>query len=199
MASGREGRTTATEVGQAVKGDYDPWHVPDVTRGTIDPSEPIADPQVQAEIERAWIESNPGSFADPSRREQGGWIVGHDDGTNTVQRWPDDHATNRGIPVPPRPEGARGSFHTHPNIGPEWEYGPSGPDWRRFGDVPASEPHYIIARDGVYRLTYNRAEFLGAVFDFQKSSNVGWAVAGGAVAAGAGIGLAVGLSRRKRP
>ena len=43
--------------------------------GGDDSVDPLSDPDIIAEFDTAWTESNPGSGTDPDRAEQGGWIV----------------------------------------------------------------------------------------------------------------------------
>jgi proteasome lid subunit RPN8/RPN11 len=47
-----------------------------------------------------------------------------------------------------------GSFHTHPNTGPEWQQDPSPQDIRLSQDYPETMgPHqFVISRDSIYHI-----------------------------------------------
>lgn len=167
---------------------------PSWSAGTVDPNEPLADPSVQRALGRAWTESNPSSncfqsqASCPPTKEQGGWILKSPNGKYEIQRWSDAGATHRGIDVPrqviaPRNYRLAGSFHTHPNLGPDWEPSASPADWRIFGN--RASPHYIVSGQGTYRLT-NIQQCLGPSC---PSTNIWPYLGGGALAVGVGVGI----------
>ena len=81
-----------------------------------------------------------------------------------VIRWDDKKptSTNQHIePDGPAPKGTAGTFHTHPNLGPDWvdNYSASPLDWDSAWGTPY--PQYIISPNGVYRLANGSQAFLG--------------------------------------
>lgn len=77
----------------------------------------LDDPHVQAELERAWNESNPDGPGD-QKHEQGGWIVqNRETGEYEVIRW--EEGNRDGISAGDRPDEDEYTvvawFHTHPN------------------------------------------------------------------------------------
>lgn len=167
---------------------------PSWSAGTVDSNEPLADPSVQRALGQAWTESNPSSncfqsqASCPPTKEQGGWILKSPNGKYEIQRWSDAGATHKGIDVPrqviaPRNYRLAGSFHTHPNLGPDWEPSASPADWRIFGN--RASPHYIVSGQGTYRLT-NIQQCLGAGC---PTTNIWPYLGGGALAVGVGVGI----------
>jgi len=99
---------------------------------------------IRAALELAWRESQAGSSA---CHEQGGFIVQDAAGAMRVIRWPPGHGS--AIEVPPHPgcraEGLEilASFHTHPNIGPDYLQEPGETDRRAVReDRDLKAPHY---------------------------------------------------------
>ena len=114
-------------------------------------AELLADPVVQAAIQQAWTDSQPG--APPGlRHEEGGWIY-----MNTTTGQVDTHRAPTGtdssldLGNPPIIPGSVvvGTFHTHPNPTAEgWEPEPSPDDqyWAQVSGVP----WLIQADDGTH-------------------------------------------------
>lgn len=119
-------------------------------------------------MRQAWEESQPGT---EEAHEEGGFVLRNPDGTLSVERWPSGMQDQ--ILVPPHAGGTRGglailaTFHTHPNVGPEFDQEPSLTDIRAVRDDPnlrhtEYEGEYVIGRDGVYRIARSgRVEHLG--------------------------------------
>ena len=117
--------------------------------GQSNNTDPLADPTVVAALDTAWTESNPGTGTDPNRAEQGGWIVRNPDGTFTIQRWPAGQAA--GITPTAAPSNVAGSFHTHPNLGGNWQASPSTADLNWVAADPANRaPHYVVSDTTIY-------------------------------------------------
>lgn len=100
-------------------------------------------PAVITALSDAWTDSNPGTGTDPNRREQGGWLVVDDDGNVSVDPWPAGAAAS--VPIGPRPDNALGMYHTHPNIGGNWQESPSDPDIEIAKTVDYAAPHYVVS------------------------------------------------------
>jgi hypothetical protein len=152
---------------------------PEAVPGTIDPSEPIADPYVRMEMRRALDDSHPyANPEDPTTKEQGGWIVKRA-GVYKVIRWKDPKATYNSIARPPGkpPAGTVAAFHTH-----RLDPGSASPsDWAIARKDPF--PNYIVGPHGVYRLTNNIQSFLGPLGG-GGSNLLPWIVMGTGVAVG---------------
>ena len=90
---------------------------------------------IRAALELAWRESQAGSSAP---HEEGGFIVQDTAGAMGVLRWP--RGQGSAIEVPPHPgcraEGLEiiASFHTHPNVGPDYLQEPGETDRRAVRD-----------------------------------------------------------------
>ena len=81
--------------------------------------------------------------------EQGGWITKSPEGALQVQRWPAGGSGS--ILIPPKPDSAVASFHTHPYAPHEvFIHGPSGADIRttRLYGVP----DYIIDKQSIMKV-----------------------------------------------
>jgi RHS repeat-associated protein len=134
-----------------------------IQRGDIDPREPIAEPKVRAKISQAWDRSDPDGA---SPHEYGGVALHDKDGARQVGMFTNDKPNTVDIDSRVRelPRTAQqrvdATFHTHPNpSSPSYNDAPSNADQNWFGDpnTPAAirnNPHYVIAHDGVYRMTY---------------------------------------------
>jgi hypothetical protein len=110
----------------------------------------LADPGVQAELERAWNESNPDGPGD-QKHEQGGWIVlNRETGEYEVIRWP--AGSRDGIRPGPQPDGDKytlvGWFHTHPNTEAEGYSPDPSPADINFTNDHARVPGVIETHDG---------------------------------------------------
>ena len=113
-------------------------------------SELLNDPAVQAALDQAWIDSQPG---DPvQRHEEGGWIyLNLTTGQMTMQRAAQGLTDEIDLSNPPVVMGAVvvGIFHTHPNpIAEGWYPGPSPDD--RYLDALVGVPDLIRAEDRVH-------------------------------------------------
>ena len=112
--------------------------------------EALADPDVQAELERAWNESNPDGPGD-QKHEQGGWIVlNRETGEYEVMRWP--AGARDSIGPGPMPDGDKytlvGWFHTHPNTEAEGYSPDPSPADIDFTNDFAHVPGVIETHDG---------------------------------------------------
>ena len=97
----------------------------------------LDEPGVRDGLRAAWLDSHPGAA---DAHEEGGFVLRKPDGSIVVERWP--RGKQNEIFVPPHPEGLRGSslilatFHTHPNLGPQFLQEPSLTDIRAVRDDP---------------------------------------------------------------
>jgi hypothetical protein len=93
--------------------------------------------EVRRALASAWRESKPG-LAD--RREEGGFILLDAKDTLVARRWPTGEANK--IRVPPHRQclfesmKIVASFHTHPNIEPEYLQEPGEADGEAFATIP---------------------------------------------------------------
>jgi len=123
--------------------------------------DPLGDPCIIAELNRAWHESQ---ADDPmSRHEEGGYVVMNSDGACGVERWPRGGQFRIQPPPPDRGNRYNGkviiaTFHTHPNppvdeAGRAWEQAPSQSDqrwhWRR------KLRGFVISRAFAYEIDTN--------------------------------------------
>jgi len=123
--------------------------------------DPLTDPAVIAEMNRAWRESQAG---DPLyRHEEGGYILLGSNFSHRVERW----ARGEHSQIVPSPLDANNCyngetvvavFHTHPNppvdeAGQEWEQGPSESD-RRWHERRKLRG-FVISRRLVYEIDVN--------------------------------------------
>ena len=122
-------------------------------------SELLSNPAVLDGMRRAYHESNVGGI---NPVEQGAFIVRDlPDGAVAVTRLPAAACDSLSYPICPDGtcEGRQivGSFHTHPNTGPEWQQEPSPQDIRLSQDFPETMgPHqFVIARNTVYHIDNN--------------------------------------------
>ena len=87
-----------------------------------------------------------------------GWLQ-NPDGSLTVERWP--KGAKDQIVVPPYPGGRRGglpivaTFHTHPNLGPDYQQEPSLTDTRAVRDDPdlkcaQYQGEFVISKADIY-------------------------------------------------
>ena len=113
---------------------------------------------VRDAIRRAWWDSQPQT---DSAHEEGGFVLQDDDGSLSVERWPSG-AQNE-ILVPSHVDGTRhnraivATFHTHPNLGSDFQQEPSPTDIRAVQNDPhlshpEYEGEYVIASGHVYRI-----------------------------------------------
>jgi hypothetical protein len=116
---------------------------------------------IRQQMLQAWTESQPGT---PEAHEEGGFVLQDTSGLLSVERWP--RGAQNEIFVPPHPIGKRGeslivaTFHTHPNIGPEFQQEPSLTDIRAVQFDPnlshfEYEGEYVIADQLIYRIEKN--------------------------------------------
>jgi hypothetical protein len=110
----------------------------------------LADPVVQAELDRAWADSLPN---DPSaRHEEGGWIyLDLPTGRISTQRAPVIGQAGIILDKPLIVPGTIvvGKFHTHPNpIAEGWDPKPSVSD--AYWDAIHGVPDLIKAEDGIH-------------------------------------------------
>jgi hypothetical protein len=128
----------------------------------------LADPSVRQEFRKAWEDSQPGTAA---AHEEGGFVLAAPDGTITIERWP--HGSQDEIVVPAHPGERRGSleivatFHTHPNVGIDFQQEPSLTDIRAVRFDPdlrhsSYEGEYVIGGEVLYHiLPSGRVEQVG--------------------------------------
>jgi hypothetical protein len=113
---------------------------------------------VRAFLKQAWEDSNPGT---DTAHEEGGFILLQPDGSFCVERWP--RGDQNEIDVPPHPGCRRNNlpivatFHTHPNVGPEFQQEPAFTDILAVkGDRNLKSPEYegefVIATELTYRI-----------------------------------------------
>ena len=90
---------------------------------------------ILVELNRAWIDSEPDISGG---HEEGGFIVADDDGSLAVVRW--EKGLQNEIVLPPHKncfvdrKDIVASFHTHPNIGNDFQQEPSLTDIRAVSD-----------------------------------------------------------------
>jgi hypothetical protein len=128
----------------------------------------LDDDTVRGLLIQSWHASQPGTDV---AHEEGGFVLLTMNGSLEVERWPQG-AQNQ-ILVPPHPGGKRGgllivaTFHTHPNIGPDFQQEPSLTDIRAVRDDPdlshpEYEGEYVISSDWIYRIQRNgRVQLFG--------------------------------------
>lgn len=142
--------------------------VPEPESGQMSGDEPLADPRVRKVLRDAYANSNPGEgdFYDPSRKEQGGYIIRRDSavgrflfGEYKVQWWEPVGPDYIYPDLPPDNENVVCSFHTHPNNGAGYDPSASQADWTEWGHE--STPHYIVSGSGVYRIGSDAQTYLG--------------------------------------
>jgi hypothetical protein len=136
--------------------------------------EPLTDPSICAELDRAWRESQPD--APTYRHEEGGYIVQNDDNSYSIERWPRG-GQSRIMPPPLDANNCYNgraviaTFHTHPHppideMGREWEQRPSESDrrWherrRVHGIVISRELVFEIDANGTVSVLGKRREVL---------------------------------------
>ncbi len=141
----------------------------------LKPLDVVREPAVRASLAQAWLDSKPGLT---SGHEEGGFVLLDDDDRLNVLRWPAGEGSR--IKVPPHPGCAVdgrpvvATFHTHPNIGPDFLQEPSETDRRGVRDdadlkgplyvgefVIADEMIYLITPGGAVREMDQRAVLLG--------------------------------------
>jgi hypothetical protein len=116
----------------------------------------LHDPTILDLLRKAWEDSQPGTG---QAHEEGGFVLKNVDGSLSVERW--GRGAQDQIAVPPHPNGKRGdalilaTFHTHPNISPEYLQEPSPTDvWAVRDDAdlhhPDYEGEYVIATGVLY-------------------------------------------------
>ncbi len=121
----------------------------------------LDDERVRGQFLHAWQESQAGTAA---AHEEGGFVLRDADGLLTVERWPSGMQNQ--IVVPPHPGGIRSgrlivaTFHTHPNLGVEFQQEPSLTDIRAVRDDPDLdhpdyEGEYVITLEWIYRIRKN--------------------------------------------
>lgn len=128
----------------------------------------LDDQIIRSSLLQAWAESKPGTF---EAHEEGGFILRDTDGALRVERWP--RGGQNEIFVPLHPGGKRGdativaTFHTHPNVGPDFQQEPSLTDIRAVRDDAELshaefEGEYVISHEQVYRIeTDGRVRTIG--------------------------------------
>jgi hypothetical protein len=126
------------------------------------PLDILHEPEVRAALFEAWKESKSGLIGG---YEQGGFIVLDDKDKLKIRRWP--VGEGNWIRVPSHTgrmiDGRHivATFHTHPNIGPDYMQEPGETDKRGVKeDVDLKGSHYIgefvIANEMVYLITQRR-------------------------------------------
>ncbi len=136
--------------------------------------EPLSNPLVIAELDRAWKDSDAQTAG--KRHEEGGYILMNSDGSLTVERWP--HGEQFRIIPPPLDANncyngfaVVATFHTHPNpildeTGRKWEQAPGTADKRLHqrqnlrGFVISSAHVFQIDADGSVTVIGTRNEVL---------------------------------------
>ena len=91
--------------------------------------------------------------------EQGGFIV-RDPGSGALEVVRVPTGRQDSLSYPHCPDGRLGgreivgTFHTHPNVGPEWEQGPSRQDVRLSVNYPETMgPHqFVVSRETIYHI-----------------------------------------------
>jgi hypothetical protein len=125
----------------------------------LKPREVLNEPAVRAALRKAWMESQPGLVGG---HEEGGFIVLDRSNSLSVERWPKGEGSLilvpshagcewKGLPIV-------ATFHTHPNIGPDFLQEPSETDKRGVkDDADLKAAHYVgefVIADGmVYLIT----------------------------------------------
>lgn len=121
----------------------------------------LNDQLIREQLRQAWLDSQPGTDV---AHEEGGFVLRGDDGALIVERWP--RGAQNEILVPPHSGGKRGTmsivatFHTHPNVGPDFQQEPSLTDIRAVRDNPdLSDPNYegeyVISSEWIYCIQRN--------------------------------------------
>ncbi|SNS14035.1 Putative peptidoglycan binding domain-containing protein [Geodermatophilus pulveris] len=111
----------------------------------------IADPIVIAELRAVWAASSP-TLNPPggTQHEEGGWVYMNII-TNeiTVRRAPAGQGAIIDLTGPPVVADSIvvGTYHTHPNLGPAWTAGPSGPDG--VADAADAVPGIVVGSTGL--------------------------------------------------
>jgi hypothetical protein len=116
----------------------------------------LSDPQIVAGMRRAYQDSEVGG---DTPVEQGGFLL-YDSIADRldVGRLPAGHQDSMSFPI--CSDGTYsgklivGSFHTHPNVGPQWRQEPSPQDIRLSIDYPETMgPHqFVISHDMIFRI-----------------------------------------------
>jgi len=103
------------------------------------------DPRVRAEIDKAWVASNPDGTP---KHEKGFWIL--KDNSLSVQQFPSNASSTRDSLIPgSMPDRAVAFFHTHPNTAAEgYIQGPSPADIRFANSIGI--PGIIRSHSGMY-------------------------------------------------
>jgi hypothetical protein len=140
------------------------------------PASILADPAVREALAEAWVESVPGSLGG---HEEGGFVLLASDGRLIVSRWPMGEQDTIRVPAHTGCKlGSReivASFHTHPNLGPDYLQEPGETDKRGVRDdadlkgseyvgefVIANELIYLVTPMGMVREIGERTHLLGA-------------------------------------
>lgn len=134
---------------------------------------PLSNTAIQIAIWEAWLDSNPGIIGG---HEEGGFIVRDSFGVLSVLRWPRGELNQ--IDVPPHRNcriddcDVIATFHTHPNIGPDFLQEPSTIDiWAVRDDPdlkgPAYRGEFVVSNEWVYLIAPD-----GEVTEFGKTERV---------------------------
>ena len=144
-------------------------------RLSLPPLDVLREPEVQAALKSAWLDSQPGLTGG---HEEGGFVVLDADDKLAVKRWPTGEGNlirvpdHTGCAVDGLPIVA--TFHTHPNTGPEYLQEPGETDKRGVREdaelkgslyvgefVVANDLIYLVTPGGMVRELGSRAELLG--------------------------------------
>jgi hypothetical protein len=118
----------------------------------------LDDDGIRAQLSQAWKDSQPGTG---EAHEEGGFVLQGADGSLVVERWP--KGLQNEIVVPEHPGGKYGNqrivatFHTHPNVGQDYQQEPSLTDIRAVRDDPdlhhpGYDGEYVISHERLYRI-----------------------------------------------
>jgi hypothetical protein len=114
--------------------------------------------EVRTALHIAWQDSQPGTA---EAHEEGGFVLLGEDEKLIVERWP--RGDKNEIELPAHDQGRRAglrivaSFHTHPNLGLDFQQEPSLNDIRAVRDDPdlagpEFEGEFVIGGENVYRI-----------------------------------------------
>jgi len=121
----------------------------------------LTEPAVRDALKQAWQDSQPGSTGG---HEEGGFILRNEAGKISVMRWP--RGERDFIVMPPHlncrigDNEIIGTFHTHPNTGPDYLQEPGEADRRAVRDDPDLKSvgyvgELVISQQAIYLIAPN--------------------------------------------